>query len=86
MIDPVNSRCTSLPSAGSSGLTSSVMTGWRPSVGEVRDQPVADLSARTRNQDDRLAYHCDSPVTAGRYTLKLAPLPRSLSTAIAPPV
>ncbi len=54
--------------------------------GEVRDQAVADLAARPRDEDYWFANHCVSPVTAGRYTRKLAPSLRSLITVMAPPV
>ena len=75
MIDPVNSRCTILASVGSSGLTSSVIDGLPALGGQVRDQSVADLAAGAGNQDDWLTNHFDSPVTAGKYTLKLEPCP-----------
>ena len=86
MIDPVNSRWTIFPSAGSSGLTSSVITGRRPSAARCAINPCPISPPAPVISTDRLAYHCDSPVTDGRYTLKLAPLPRSLSTVMAPPV
>ena len=49
-------------------------------------QAMANLATSAGNQDNGFPNQDDSPATAGKYTLKLAPCPRSLSTAIAPPV
>ncbi len=57
MIDPVNSRVTSGASAGSSGLTSSVMMGGPDERSRV-DEAVADFAAGAGDQNDRFAHVC----------------------------
>ena len=98
VIEPVNSRCTSLASAGSSGFRSSVTIELRPSLDELLDESVTNLAAGARDEHHRFPHHASclarlpaEPVTssgaaARRYTVNVAPWLRSLSTVTAPPM
>ena len=66
MIEPVNSRCTSLRQRRLERVDVEGDDGALAAGRQPLDQAVADLAAGAGDEDNRFANHADAPVTAGR--------------------